>query len=191
MSDKNLTWECKNLARKVLWNNCALSNDVIDTLADKFLKIADDHSDYVTSNYGNDELLSHIVRYLSEVHAVPTMGTDTKWFQEAFRVLLELACPNSGVTEEGSALFSFIQDGIRSSLAEVPVHRNLLKLEDVDVQSLKYFEEAGVQFGIVSSLLDVVERHFHGGKLTPHDQALFRIAAIAAPLTRHARATSE
>lgn len=80
-----------------------------------------------------------------------------------------------------------VQEGIRESLADVPVSRLTTRIEDDDATFMKWLQDAGVQYGAVSDLLDLVEKLYHGDPLHPEDQKMLYMAAVAAPLTRKAR----
>lgn len=49
------------------------------------------------------------------------------------------------------------------------------------------FEDAGSEYGLVSELLDLVERLYHADPLDVETKRFFAVAALAAPLVRRAR----
>jgi len=185
--DTELFDACKAVAREVLWRNGAASNDVVETLAGKFLAIAEEHQDFVRKQRETDVVIAHAVRYIAHVHAIPPSGTDTGWFRDTLAVLMELAVPNTGLDEEPAQFLYNIQEGIRESLAEVPVSRNTMRIENEDAAAIRRMQDAGIEHGVMSDLLDLVERLFHGDPLTEEDRSFFYLAAVAAPLTRQAR----
>lgn len=185
--DTPLAQACLHLARQVLWKTTGASTDVTETLAGKFLDIAEDHQDLVRQVRENDHVIEHAVRYLADVHAIPPMGTDTSWFRDSLEVLIELAVPNRGLTPEAAKLMPCLQQGIAESLADVPVSRSEVRIEDEDAQLLEFLQEAGCQYGCVSDLLDLIERLYHGDPLADEDRRFMMLAAMAAPLTRNAR----
>lgn len=185
--ESGLLRACRHLARQVLSGVGAQSADVVETLAGKFLAIAEDHQDFVRQERETDDVIEHAVLYLADVHAVPPHGTDTAWFREALNVLMELAVPNSALNEDAAQLMPSLQEGINQALASVPIGRNELRLEDEDVVLLKRLEEAGCEYGCVSDLLDLVERLFHGDLVQTDDRRFWKLAALAAPMTRRAR----
>lgn len=78
---------CIAVAREVLWKNGAASSDVVETLAQKFLAIAEDHQDFVRRQRETDDVIAHAVQYIAHVHAIPPAGTDTAWFHQTLSVL--------------------------------------------------------------------------------------------------------
>lgn len=185
--DSGLLSACKLVARTVLWRNGAESTDVVETLARKYLAIAERHQDFVRQRRESDDVIEFAVRYVAGVHAIPPVGTDTQWFENTLAVIIELAVPNSGVDVEAAKLLPCIQAGIRESLADVPVPRSQLRIEEEEAVALGQLRDAGVEHGMSSSLLDLVERLYHGDPLSEEDQRFFYLAALASPLTRQAR----
>lgn len=100
---------------------------------------------------------------------------------------MEIAVPNSGLNEESAKLLPCLQVGIAEALADVPVSRNSVRIEDEDAKELKSLERAGVEWGCVSDMMDLMERLYHGDPLDESDLHRYRLYALAAPLTRQAR----
>ncbi|OHV00441.1 hypothetical protein BLA34_12680 [Ralstonia solanacearum] len=164
-----------------------MSTDVVETLAQKFLSIAEDHQDFVRRQRESDDVIAFAVQYIAHVHAIPPSGTDTEWFRHTLAALLELAVPNAGLTEAAARLLPCLQEGIRDSLADVPVPREDVRIEDEDANSIRRMQDAGVEYGIASDLLDLLERLYHGDPLSEEDRRFFYLSSIAAPMTRRAR----
>jgi hypothetical protein len=97
---------------------------------------------------------------------------------------MELAVPNSGLTADAARLLPCIEQGIRESLSDVPVSRNVMRLEDEEAARIRRLQDAGTEHGSTSELLDLLEKLFHGDPLTQEDERFFYLAAVAAPLTR-------
>lgn len=183
----DLELACREVARAVLWNKGTASTDLVETLALKYLAIAEDHQHFVRQQREDDDVIANAVRYIAHVHTMPPHGTDTAWFSNALSVLMELAVPNTGLTETAAMFLPNVQEGIRESLADVPVSRLTMRIEDDDASFLRWIQDAGVQYGAVSDLLDLLEKLYHGDPLHPEDQKTLYMAAVAAPLTRKAR----
>lgn len=183
----DLELACREVARQVLWQNGAASTDVVETLAVKFLAIAEEHQDFVRRQRESDDVIAHAVQYMAHVHAIPPSGTDTTWFRHTLSTLMELAVPNTGLTAEASRFLPCAQEGIRESLADVPVSRRSTRIEDEDAKMLKRMQDAGVEHGVASDLLDLLERLYHGDPLGEEDQRFFYLSSVAAPLTRTER----
>ena len=179
--------ECMYLARQVLWKQGGNSSDVVETLAAKFLGIAEDYQQFVRQERESDDVIAYAVRYVADTHAIPPMGTDTSWFLTAMEVLMQLAVPNKGMTQESAELLHCLQQGIASALASAPTSRQEMRIDDEDAEQLKRLEAAGCEWGLVSDLLDLLEKLQHGDMIDEDGRRLMRNAAMAAPLTRHAR----
>ena len=76
----NLFVACTAVARQVLQKNGTASSDVVETLAQKFLAIAEDHQDFVRRERESDDVIALAVQYIAAVHAIPPSGTSTEWF---------------------------------------------------------------------------------------------------------------
>ena len=183
----DLEQACRDVAREVLWKNGAESADVVETLASKFLAIAEEHQDFVRQQRESDDVIANAVRYIARIHAIPPSGTDTRWFAHTLHVLMELAVPNSGHTESSAPFLVNVQEGIRESLADVPVPRSITRIEDEDAATVRRMQDAGVEHGVTSETLDLLEKLYYGDPLQPEDKRTFYLAAVAAPLTRQAR----
>jgi len=183
----DLEQACREVAREVLWKNGASSTDVVETLGAKFLVIAEGHQNFVRRQRESDDVIANAVRYIARVHAIPPSGTDTRWFADVLHVLMELAVPNAGLTEDSAAFLGNVQEGVRESLAGVPMPRSVTRIGEEDAEMLQRMRDAGVEHGVASSLLDLLEKLYHGDPLEEEDQRMFYLASIAAPLTRHAR----
>ncbi len=190
MQEKGLSAACTHLARQVLYGNGSESKDVVETLAGKFLDICKQHQHYVRCSCESDDVIENSVWYLADVHAIPPMGTSTSWFSEAMSVLIELAVPNAALGANSARVMPQIQEGIAQSLANAPLSKEDVRLDDDDARTIKFFESAGSEFGIVSDLLDLVQRLYNGDPLDADAKRLFQVASLAAPLTRRARIES-
>ena len=183
----NLFVACTAVARQVLQKNGTASSDVVETLAQKFLAIAEDHQDFVRRERESDDVIALAVQYIAAVHAIPPSGTSTEWFHITLSTLMEVAVPNSVLDADSGKLLPCLQEGIRQSLAQLPVSRSSIRIEDEDAKTIRRMQDAGVEHGCTSDLLDLLERLFHGDPLSEEDQRLFFLSAMAAPITRNAR----
>lgn len=183
----NLLSACTAVARQVLQKNGTASFDVVETLAQKFLAIAEEHQDFVRRERESDDVIALAVQYIAAVHAIPPSGTSTEWFHITLSTLMEVAVPNSVLDAESGKLLPCLQEGIRQSLAEVPVSRALIRIEDEDAKTIRRMQDAEIEYGCTSNLLDLLERLYHGDPLSEEDQRFFFLSAMAAPITRNAR----
>ena len=188
-ADRLLYEACKEVASAVLSGPSGVSADLVDTLARKYLKCAVDHQDFVRGQREDDHVIERAVRYIARVHAIPPCGMDVAWFRTTLSTLIEVAVPNTGLDEETAALLPCLQEGIAVSLAQLPISREEMRLSDEDAGELARLRVSGVENGVVSELLDVVERLFHGDLVDAADKRLLKLAALSAPMVRHDRSS--
>lgn len=79
------------------------------------------------------------------------------------------------------------EPGLTQSRSTIPAPGKDCVLEDDDVKWMKHLESAGVEYGAVSELLNLVERLYQGLPLDEDCKRMLSLASLAAPLTRHAR----
>jgi hypothetical protein len=102
-------------------------------------------------------------------------------------VLIELAVPNGTRNKDATKFLIDLREGIEQPFTNSPINKVEVRLDDDDAKDIKQFESAGNEYELVSALLNLVERLYHGDSLDESSKRLFRIAAIAAPLTRRSR----
>lgn len=107
---------CLELARQVLITKNGPSNDIVETLAAKFEDEALHHLDFIIGQERDPNVLTRAVHYLVDAHAIPPMGSDISWFREMLTCLVELAVPNSGLTQQGAEFLGDVQIGIAASI---------------------------------------------------------------------------
>ncbi|QYY33654.1 hypothetical protein K2O51_30880 (plasmid) [Cupriavidus pinatubonensis] len=105
---------CLELARAILWTASGPSADVVETLACKIVGQCGPHLGYIQTHGADPFIVSRAVRYLANVHAIPVRGTDMRWISEMLECLIELAVPNSTVTDP--QFLHDLQAGIAQSL---------------------------------------------------------------------------
>lgn len=109
---------CLDLALAIKVIKEPVASDDAHNLAKRFLTAAEDR---IYPDLGRDRaLITRAVRYLTNVHAIPPMGDDVRWFSEMLSAVLEIARPNVGVNEEDREFLTDMADGIKSSLEEEP-----------------------------------------------------------------------
>lgn len=114
MSDgeKELEQACLDLAPAIKIVNEPISSAEARGLAGRFAGIA---REFVSAPLDIDRLLiARAVRYLTQVHAIPPMGDDTRWFSTMLAAVLEIARPNSAVDDKGREFLSDMTEGISS-----------------------------------------------------------------------------
>lgn len=106
---------CYAVARQTKWERRPVDVEYIADLAREFLRIAEQHEEFVTGQQRDPELITRAVAYLASVHAIPPMRDDTRWFEDMLAALIELACPNSIVGREEESFFRDIEEGIATA----------------------------------------------------------------------------
>jgi hypothetical protein len=108
---------CLELAHVVLASSQPqVSTDILETVASRFEREADDFA-LLVANAGRDTaLLARAVHYLVDAHALPLMGTDMEWFRQALACLVELAVPGIALSGKGAAFLRDVETGIRQAM---------------------------------------------------------------------------
>ncbi len=64
----------------------------------------------------DEAVIARAVRYLANVHTMPMMDEDTRWFTEMLRAVLEIARPNTVVNDDNKDFLRDLLQGIERSL---------------------------------------------------------------------------
>ncbi len=111
---------CLDLARVVLAaGQPQVSNDILETLADRFQREAVDFAPGIARAGRDPNLLTRAVYYLIDAHALPLMGTDMEWFRQTLVSLVELAVPSIALSDKGGAFLRDVQFGVEQSLGDL------------------------------------------------------------------------
>ena len=120
LDEQGLQDACQELARVVLAaGQPQVSNDILETLADRFYREVADFAPGVARAGRDPNLLTRAVYYLNDAHALPLMGTDMEWFRQALVCLVELAVPGIALSDKGGAFLRDVQLGIEQSLGDL------------------------------------------------------------------------
>jgi hypothetical protein len=112
--DDGLERACLELALAIKIVKEPISSDDARGLAQRFLSIAQDQ---VCAPLEIDKpLIARAVRYLTQVHAIPPMGDDTRWFSDMLRAVLEIARPNTVVGDDNKEFLRDMLLGIEQSV---------------------------------------------------------------------------
>jgi hypothetical protein len=84
---------CYVVATNTMWEQRPVDVDAIQVVAAKFVEIAEFHEQFVVEQERDPNLIVRAVRYLDQVHAMPSMRDDTRWFDDMVQVLVELGLP--------------------------------------------------------------------------------------------------
>lgn len=104
---------CVELAKQILSSRKGISADLVETLAARFQSEALHHLEFIEGQGRDPNLLTRAVHYIADAHAIPPMGTDAVWFRSMIDFAVELAVPNSGVSDEGIAFLADVRDGLK------------------------------------------------------------------------------
>lgn len=182
---RSINFSCIWFLKKALWRQGAASNDIVDTLAgeltDKIFYLAE----RCYEMRGEVEILTRAIRYLTEQHDGPWRGAE--WFENSLQLLIELAVPENALDEDSSEFLSDVQQGVSQSLQSAPVRKSDLRITEAIAGEIKLLQEAGCEYGVVSDLLDLAEKVFHGENLDEFQKELLLTAATAAPFVRQER----
>lgn len=102
---------CFEVAQNTKWQRKPQLVSDIQILANKFYAKASERAKEINEIKEDSEIVNRAVWYLSQVHAIPPMKEDVRWFNEMLDALLELALPNTCVAEGKPQ--QFLQDLIR------------------------------------------------------------------------------
>jgi len=120
LDEQELQDACLDLARVVLAaGQPQVSNDILETLADRFQREVADFAPGVARAGRDPNLLTRAVYYLIDAHALPLMGTDMEWFRQTLVSLVELAVPSIALSDKGGAFLRDVQFGVEQSLGDL------------------------------------------------------------------------
>lgn len=182
---RSINYACMHFLRVVLWRQGAASNDIVDTLAVELAKKIEHLAEWCQEQRGDTKVLSRAISYLATHHDGPWKGPD--WFVDSLHILIEIAVPNTGLDNTTAEFLVDMQRGISQSQQNAPTARESLRVTDEVARDVRVLQEAGCEYGLVSSLLDLNEAIFHGDVLTESQNGLLLTAAAAAPFARQER----
>jgi hypothetical protein len=119
LNSEGLHAACVEIARTTLWRpkeEVQPTEEDVEALAAQYVEHALRRIDFVTGQGRDPNLLVRAARYLAHTHALPPMGNNTGWFPEMLDVLIELACPNTGLPRQGKAFMADLRRGISEKL---------------------------------------------------------------------------
>jgi hypothetical protein len=92
---KDLRLACFDAAASAKWELKPQPVEDIQKLAGKFFEIAFERAKEINEINEDSQIVNRAVWYLAQVHAIPPMRDDVRWFSEMLEALLELALPNT------------------------------------------------------------------------------------------------
>jgi len=103
---------CFEFAQSAMWERKPTDVAAIQTFANLVYDAAIFHVEFIQSQQRNPDIVTECVRYLTLKHAIPPMRDDIAFVRNSLEVLIELACPNQGVSLEQESFFKEILQGI-------------------------------------------------------------------------------
>ena len=94
---KDLRAACFEAAGSAKWERKPQPVEDIQILADRFYERASERTIEIHEIDEDPQIVNRVVWYLAQVHAIPPMRDDVRWFHEMLEALLELALPNTYV----------------------------------------------------------------------------------------------
>ncbi|MCI4442046.1 MAG: hypothetical protein JHC39_00935 [Lentimicrobium sp.] len=111
--------QCFQLASQVNWTKTT-DIDNIGNQVGKIAKMTEEvfkcSIDCLLANISlgcDSEMMIRIVRYITDVHAVPVSGCNIDWYRTTLWTLTELACPNYEIDDSD---FEFIEIDLRKRI---------------------------------------------------------------------------
>lgn len=102
---------CLELARTTKWSRKPIDAQEIISLAGNYAAIAKSE---LAPGLIEEPVVARAIRYIAQAHGMP-MDDDTRWFSQTLRALLEVACPNSGLDEQGREFLPDMLAGIEQA----------------------------------------------------------------------------
>ena len=109
---------CLEVAKTTFWDRKPIDSELITQHADQLFKEAIIQYEIVDTLGGSMPLITRAVHYMNNVHAIPPLKDDVRWFTDTLRALLELSCPNTGVDDISKLFLNDLQKGISESLLD-------------------------------------------------------------------------
>lgn len=102
---------CKEIA-EISYSQHEIAEVVdIQRFARQMFEIASEYEDFVIQQGRDPNLIIRAVKYLRDVHLIPR--ANESWFLNSFFVLMELACPNTGLSDDMNEFLFDVEEGIK------------------------------------------------------------------------------
>ncbi len=103
---------CFNVAQNTMYETKHVDVTSIESVANEFFEIAKGYEEFVVGLDRDPNLITRAVNYLAYAHTMPPMRNNTRWFSDMLTVIIEMACPDVVVMEEGMPFYRDIEKGI-------------------------------------------------------------------------------
>tara|TARA_R110000868_G_scaffold371537_1_gene635249 strand:- start:310 stop:714 length:405 start_codon:yes stop_codon:yes gene_type:complete len=105
----SLMWEKDNLTVERIESNMTELNE----MTEKFLETAKFYLENIEALEGQSEIIVRAINYIEEAHAIPPLRGNYQWFDYTLGALTELACPNSGLSNNNLEFLKDVENGIK------------------------------------------------------------------------------
>lgn len=109
---------CFDLVRSIRWKDGPIEKVVAQAMVPGYVEIALHHEDFLVGQGRDPNIIVRAVRYLAHVHAIPPHEGNMEWFKSAMDILIELACPNTGVESDQEPFFQDLLQGINEARSD-------------------------------------------------------------------------
>ncbi len=103
---------CFNVAQNAMCETKHVDVASIESIANEFFEIAKGYEEFVVALDRDPNLIARAVNYLAYAHTMPSMRNNTRWFSDTLTIIIEMACPDVVVMEDGMAFYRDIEEGI-------------------------------------------------------------------------------
>src|SRR3712207_79318 len=106
LDTNDLRQACYDVARSTGWemdDPLSTSLDAVTPVASRYLDVALRHAQAVEADGEDPSVVARAVRFLGEVHAMPPMGEDLRWFDDMLAALLGLLEPTTALSPDARA----------------------------------------------------------------------------------------
>ena len=111
---------CFNLSTSLMWEKESLTVERIEKhmselneMTEKFYEKAVFYFENIEALEGNEQIIVRAINYIEEAHAIPPLRGNYVWFDYTLGTLIELACPNSRLSEKNLEFLNDIETGIK------------------------------------------------------------------------------
>lgn len=106
---------CFGVARAIRWRDNPVDEVLATAAIELYFDAAIQHEEFLIGQGRDPNIIVRAVRYIAHKHAIPPMEGDVEAFASMLDVLIELACPNTGVDQDQEQFFKDIEEGIQEA----------------------------------------------------------------------------
>lgn len=103
---------CDEIAESVFSQHEIAEVISIQKFSETLFSLAVEQEDFVIGQGRDPNLILRAVKYLRDAHLMPKSNED--WFYYSLLTLVELACPNSALTDDMNEFLNDVEEGIEN-----------------------------------------------------------------------------